>query len=263
MNANEESIPADATRREFMKRAAGGVSGMVALVATATALDDAPPAECNAIQSEYDPREHRYVFLVDITKCIGCGACVRACEIENNVPKNYFRTWVERYTVSRGGHVEVDSPTGGRNGFQPMITDRETTKAYFVPKLCNHCTETPCVQLCPVAASYRSPDGLILVDEKRCIGCGYCIQACPYGSRFMHPETHTASKCTLCYHRITKGLLPACVKACPADVRKFGDLKKPGDEVAEIIATKTVQLMKPELHTEPNCYYLGLGTEVR
>jgi len=262
MTTTENRSPADSTRREFLTCAAGGISGIMILAATGDALDSAPSAEC-ATSDEYDPHAHRYAFVIDISKCIGCGSCVRACEAENNVPENYFRTWIERYTVSREGHVEVDSPTGGRNGFKPASTDRETGRAFFAPKLCNHCTETPCVQLCPVGASYRSPDGLILVDHDRCIGCGYCIQACPYGSRFMHPETHTASKCTMCYHRITKGLLPACVQACPTGTRKFGDLKKPGDEVAEIIATAPIQVLKPELRTEPNCYYLGLGREVR
>jgi Fe-S-cluster-containing dehydrogenase component len=211
----------------------------------------------------YDPHKHRYAYLVDIEKCIGCGSCVRACERENNVPANYFRTWVERYSVSSTGAVEVDSPNGARDGFTPVVTGAEITKSFFVPKLCNHCTNTPCVQLCPVGASYVSPDGLILVDEQRCIGCGYCVQACPYGSRFIHPVTHVASKCTFCYHRITKGLKPACVGVCPTGARKFGDLRDPHDEVAQAIATQPVRVLKRELRTEPNCYYLGLGMEVQ
>ncbi|MBI4559958.1 MAG: 4Fe-4S dicluster domain-containing protein [Candidatus Hydrogenedentes bacterium] len=213
--------------------------------------------------SAYDPTKHRYIYLIDITKCIGCGACVRACEAENNVPPHYFRTWIERYMVSRTGADLTDSPNGGRDGFEPRVTGEDITKAFFVPKLCNHCSYSPCVQLCPVGASYRSPDGVILVDEKRCIGCGYCVQACPYGSRFLHPETHIASKCTLCYHRITKGLKPACVEACPVEARKFGDAEKVGDEVSELIATKAVGILKPELHTGANCYYVGLSQEVR
>lgn len=210
----------------------------------------------------YQPEQHAYAYVVDIDKCIGCGSCVRACERENQVPEGYFRTWVERYTVSRVGQVEVDSPAGAKYGFPPRVTGIEVTKSFFVPKLCNHCTETPCVQLCPVGASYRTPDGLILVDEKRCIGCGYCVQACPYGSRFIHPEKHVASKCTFCYHRVTRGLKPACVGACPVGARKFGDVKDPQSEVAQIIATQSVRVLKPELRTEPNCFYLGLGMEV-
>src|SRR3990172_12793467 len=165
--------------------------------------------------------------------------------------------------VSRPGHVTIDSTNGGHDGFDPKETGDDITKGFFVPKLCNHCTHTPCVQLCPVGASYRTPDGVILVDEKRCIGCGYCVQACPYGSRFIHPITHSATKCTFCYHRITKGLLPACVQSCPTGTRRFGDRKRPGDPVVEMVATMQVRRLKPELLTGPNCYYLGMVMEVR
>jgi len=213
--------------------------------------------------SGYDWTKHAYVYLIDLRKCIGCGYCVQACSRENDVPEAYFRTWVERYEVSRTGEVRVDSPDGGMNGFEPVVTGQEVTKAFFFPKLCCHCTNTPCVQLCPVGASYRTLDGVILVDEQRCIGCGYCVQACPYGSRFIHPVTHTASKCTLCYHRITKGLKNACVQACPVGARRFGDTKRVGDEVARIIATQRVGVLQPELLTEPNCFYLGLTREAR
>lgn len=256
------------TRRSFLKHTAAGISGVAVVVVTGDAVfvsgstvNESP--EGGTSRPKYDPTKHRYVYLVDISACIGCGSCVRACERENNVPKNYFRTWVERYNVSRTGHVAIDSPNGGRDGFEPLVTGEDITKAFFVPKLCNHCTLTPCVQLCPVGASYRSPEGVILVDEDRCIGCSYCVQACPYGSRFIHPETHTASKCTLCYHRITKGMLTACVEVCPVGARKFGDTKKLGDEVSEIIATKAVHVLKPELLTEPNCFYMGLSKEVK
>ncbi len=89
------------------------------------------------------------------------------------------------------------------------------------------------------------------------------MQACPYGSRFIHPVTHIASKCTLCYHRLTRGMTTACVQACPVGARRLGDLKRVGDEVAEIIATQRVQILQPELLTDPNCYYLGLTKEAR
>ncbi len=271
----------EVSRRDFLKKLRekiGGaaliiVSGEVAYAIvpdeaqaqeTASTGSEAPPDVSDGPdQNGYDASKHEYVYLIDITKCIGCGSCVRACEMENNVPPNYFRTWVERYLVSRTGEVRVDSPNGARGGFDPTATSIGATKAFFLPKLCNHCAQTPCVPLCPVGASYRAPDGVILVDEKRCIGCGYCVQACPYGSRFIHPETHTASKCTLCYHRITKGLKPACIQACPTEARRLGDLKDPEDEVADIIATKVVHTLKPELLTDPRCYYQGLGKEAR
>lgn len=255
------------TRRWFLERVAAA-SGVAAVLVTGKnayvlAVDAASETEAGAASRAYDPTKHQYVYLVDITKCIGCGSCVRACELENDVPEHFFRTWIERYMVYRDGHDTIDSPNGGRDGFDPLPGAGEVTKAFFVPKLCNHCTNTPCVQLCPVGASYRSPDGVILVDEKRCIGCSYCVQACPYGSRFIHPAWHTATKCTLCYHRITKGLKTACVQACPVGARKLGDSKKPDDEVWEIISTKEVHILRPELHTKPNCFYFGSSKEVR
>lgn len=267
---NHEEVNGDSTRREFLEKAAECVTGVAvfilmgeATLSAAAEQEGAEAAGATPARGAYDPKKHRYIYLIDITKCIGCGACVRACEEENNVPPHFFRTWVERYMVSRTGEDAIDSPNGGRDGFEPVVTGKDITKAFFVPKICNHCDNSPCVQLCPVGASYHSPDGVVLVDEKRCIGCSYCVQACPYGSRFIHPVQHVASKCTLCYHRITKGMLPACVQACPTGTRKFGDSMKPGDEVSNIVATSQVRVLKPELHTGAKCYYAGLGMEVR
>ncbi len=258
----------EVSRRGFLEQVTAGLSGVALVIATGeltlvSANAVAEEAQDEPSQATYDPTKHKFVFLVDVTRCIGCGSCVRACEHENNVPKHFFRTWIERYMISRTGHAAIDSPNGGRDGFEPKVTGQDITKAFFVPKLCNHCTYTPCVQLCPVGASFRSPDGVILVDEKRCIGCSYCVQACPYGSRFIHPDTHTASKCTLCYHRITKGMLTACVQACPMKARRLGDTKKLHDEVSDIISRSRVLVLKPELLTEPNCLYIGLSREVR
>lgn len=255
-------------RRDFLRMAATGAGGMaLVMFGGGQALVSANTVKSTASDQlgpgGYDPTKHHYIYLVDVDKCIGCGSCVRACERENQVPKHFFRTWIERYQVSRSGEVFVDSPNGGHDSFQPSDTGADITKAFFVPKLCNHCENTPCVQLCPVGASFVSPDGLVLVDEKRCIGCSYCVQACPYGSRFIHPEKHVASKCTLCYHRLVRGETTACVQNCPTGARQLGDRKALHDRVSEIIATSKVHVLKPELHTEPQCQYLGLSREVR
>jgi Fe-S-cluster-containing dehydrogenase component len=256
-----------ASRREFVKRSARTIGAGVAILLICETREAAGQQEASepldTLPDGYDFTNYRYVYVIDTRKCIGCGACVRACARENDVPPHYFRTWVERYQISRTGKVRVDSPNGGIDGFPPVVSGDDVTKAFFLPKQCCHCTHTPCVQLCPVGASYRTPDGVILVDDKRCIGCGYCVQGCPYGSRFIHPETHTASKCTLCYHRITRGLETACVAACPVGARMIGNTKKVGDKVAEMIATESVRVLQPELLTEPNCYYLGLTGEAR
>lgn len=267
-DADRKAAHSPSTRRQFLRHGAGAVgAGVVTLLIGdwSDASETGVPA-AGSLGSEtggYDWTKHRYVYLIDTRKCIGCGSCVRACSRENNVPPHHFRTWVERYRVSRTGKTQVDSPNGGMDGFAPTVSGEDVTKAFFFPKLCCHCTHTPCVQLCPVGASYRTLDGVVLVDESRCIGCGYCVQGCPYGTRFIHPETHTASKCTLCYHRLTRGLKPACVESCPVGARLLGDTMKVGDAVAQIIATERVQVLQPELLTEPNCYYLGLSKEAR
>lgn len=255
-------------RRRFLQLAARGAGGM-ALVMFGGGMS---LVSANAVSSgssgrlgpfSYDPTKHKYLYLIDVDKCIGCGSCVRACERENQVPRHFYRTWIERYQISRTGVVYVDSPDGGHDGFRPAETGADITKAFFVPKLCNHCENTPCVQLCPVGASFVSPDGLVLVDDSRCIGCSYCVQGCPYGSRFIHPETHTASKCTLCYHRLVRGETTACVQNCPTGARQLGDRRALADRVTEIVATTKVHVLKPELHTEPQCYYSNLSHEVR
>ncbi|MEZ4650092.1 MAG: 4Fe-4S dicluster domain-containing protein [Candidatus Eisenbacteria bacterium] len=256
-----ESATSPTGRRRFLKRLASygisaasfGVVGVI-LPKELRGEDDPEP---------YDWDRHRWVYLVDAEKCIGCGACARACRAENDVPEGMYRTWIERYEIPVEGEAIVDSPNGGENGFGPGTRGREIRKAFFVPKLCNHCEATPCTQVCPVGASYSTQDGAVLVDKERCIGCGYCVQACPYGSRFINPNTHTADKCTWCYHRVTQGLDPACVSVCPVGARMFGDRKDPNDPVNEILATQKVQVLQPELLTKPQCFYRGLDMEVR
>ena len=204
-----------------------------------------------------------YGMLLDIEKCIGCGNCVRACSTENDVPEGYFRTWVERYHVE-DWHIEspkVDSPNGGKDGFPPST--ESGGKNFFVPKLCNHCVDSPCTQVCPVGATFDSPEGVVLVDSKYCLGCRYCIQACPYGCRFLNPTTHTAEKCTLCYHRITKGLTTACCENCPTGARQLVDLKNPNDSIHEFLKTHSVQVLKPHLATGAKVYYNALDGSVR
>ena len=132
-------------------------------------------------------------MAIDIEKCIGCGNCVRACKTENDVPLEdfTFRTWVERYVVDPADleHPQVDSPNGGYDGFHEREVKDPNLKMFFVPKLCNHCAHSPCVQVCPVGATFESPDGVVLVDKTYCLGCRYCVQACPYGCRFIDPRT--------------------------------------------------------------------------
>jgi Fe-S-cluster-containing dehydrogenase component len=252
----------DTARRSFV-----ATSGKLLLLTplAAAALDWVLAGEPEKAPG-YALDDHWWAFMIDISRCIGCGTCVRACKTENHVPKEpyYFRTWVERYRVSGDDeeHPKVDSPDGGYEGF-PLLPVAENEKSFFVPKLCNHCAHSPCVQVCPVGATFESPDGVVLVDKTYCLGCRYCIQACPYGCRYIHPETMTADKCTLCYHRITRGLTTACAENCPTGARKLGDLKNPKDPIHAFLRENTIQVLKPQMATGSKCYYKDLDGSVR
>jgi Fe-S-cluster-containing dehydrogenase component len=247
-------------RRDILKLSAFAVAGVAgAELVKAFSLD------------KYDANRHYYVFVVDARRCIGCGRCVKACKVENDVPDGYYRTWVERYTWLENGELKIESPEGGFNGFPPL-KDENVIKSYFVPKLCNQCENPPCVQVCPVGATFKTPDGVVLVDPKYCIGCRYCIQACPYGARYIYPEEgkdtarwNTADKCTFCYHRLKRGLKPACVEVCPTKARMIFDLGNPDEKAKflEIINNDRVAVLKPEMNTKPKVFYIGIDSEVR
>jgi tetrathionate reductase subunit B len=245
-------------RREML-REASKILLVVAGGAEALGVNTPEPAAA----AKYDLSKHRWGMTIDIDKCIGCGNCVRACEQENDVPSGNFRTWIERYQVhpEDSEHPKVDSPDGGKSGFPPV--KNENDKMFFVPKLCNHCSDSPCVQVCPVGATFDSPDGVVLMDENYCLGCRYCIQACPYGCRFINPRTQTANKCTLCYHRITKGLTTACSEACPTGARQLADLKNPSDPVHKFLRENKVQVLKPHMATRSKVFYRALDGSVR
>lgn len=216
-------------------------------------------------EETYNSEQHNYAMGVDIHKCIGCGRCAAACKKENKVPvePHYFRTWVERYIIPSEGETYVDSPNGGIDGFPDLKEDIDVLRSFFVPKLCNHCANAPCVQVCPVGATFTSRDGVVLVDESYCVGCRYCIQACPYGARYLHPEKHVADKCTFCYHRITKGLLPACVEVCPTQARIFGEIGRRSSPLRRFVRFNDITVLKPSLNTQPKVYYAGADGEVR
>lgn len=215
----------------------------------------------------YDTSRHWWAMLVDVESCIGCGGCVRACKQENGVSHEpfYFRTWVERYHVDPLDmeHPDVDSPNGGHDGFPEIYRAGDGAKTFYVPKLCNHCAHSPCVQVCPVGATFESPDGVVLVDKGYCLGCRYCVQACPYGCRYIDPKTQVVDKCSLCYHRITRGLTTACCEVCPTGARQLADLKDPKDKIHEFLRTHKVNVLKPQMATGSKVYYNGLDGSVR
>jgi len=259
------------SRREFCRKSLIAVCGMTIPLA---AFEILKPERLAAARE--GGGDTRWVFLVDTHKCVGCGFCVKACKIENEVPydANVTRTWVERYVVTKKGEVLIDSPKGARDGFLSEKIDQnhhgmrdvppdDIAKAFFVPKLCNQCDNPPCVQVCPVGATYQTADGVVLVDRSWCIGCGYCVMGCPYAVRFFHPVYHVAEKCNFCYHRISQGLKTACVTACPFGARQIGNLKDPNDPVTKVITSERVAVLKEEYGTKPQVFYLGLSKEVK
>lgn len=179
----------------------------------------------------------RYVMVIDLRKCVTCHACTVVCKAENGVPAGSFRTWVE----------EADM------GIYPEVTRIK------LPRLCNHCTNAPCENVCPVKATYKAEGGVVVVDEEQCIGCRYCIAACPYDARYINPGTGTADKCTFCLHRVEAGLEPACVSTCISHSRYFGDLNDPDSVVSQLLRANDFQVMRSDLGTEPSVFYIGLN----
>lgn len=206
-----------------------------------------------------------YGIGIDIDKCIGCGRCANSCKNENDVPREpfYFRTWVEQYTIKNDGSVKVEAPNGGIDGFKQSVPDSEIFKTFFVPKMCNHCSKSPCEQVCPVGATYMTAEGIVMVDQNYCIGCRYCVQACPYGCRYVLPEKGVVDKCTLCYHRLKKGLNPACMDNCPTGARMYGDLHDKNGKMVKFLKEHNCLVLKPHLNTGSKLFYNSLKQEVR
>jgi Fe-S-cluster-containing dehydrogenase component len=250
---------------------AGAVLSKQALAAVSTTGNAAPAP----VVIRHAPSKHRWAFGVDATKCIGCLRCVEACKLENEVDRDahHFRTWVERYAYLDGEdepHIDSQadpvniaaSGSEAKYRFANRYKDAKVDKAFFVPKLCNHCTHPACVQVCPTGATFQTEDGVVLIDHTYCIGCQYCVQACPYGARFFNAEKRVTDKCTWCYHRITKGLQPACVEVCPVGARVFGDRNDKQSPISQFLANNRVEVLKPETGNAPNVFYVGIDRDV-
>ncbi len=177
----------------------------------------------------------RYGFAIDQGTCIGCHACTVACKTEHRVPVGQFPTWVK--------YVEKGSfPNSHRE---------------FAVLRCNHCSDAPCVRICPTKALFKRPDGIVDFDSDRCIGCKSCQQACPYDAIYIDADTHTAAKCNFCAHRVDSGLEPACVVVCPTHSIWVGDLDDPASGISRLISERPTSVRSPEQNTHPNVFYLG------
>ncbi|MCH7673871.1 polysulfide reductase NrfD [candidate division KSB1 bacterium] len=176
----------------------------------------------------------KFGFIIDNRKCIGCHACTVACKAEHDVPLGVNRTWVKY--VEKG--------------------EFPNTRRLFSVMRCNHCEDAPCVEICPVTALYKRDDGIVDFDNRRCIGCKACIQACPYDALYIDPNSHTAAKCNYCAHRVDIGLEPACVNVCPVHAIISGDMDDPLSEITQLLAREQVTVRKVEKGTRPQLFYI-------
>ena len=180
----------------------------------------------------------KFGFIIDNRKCIGCHACTTACKAEHEVPIGVNRTWVKQ--TEKG--------------------EFPNSKRVFSVLRCNHCTDAPCVEICPTQALFTRKDGIVDFNNDRCIGCKSCMQACPYDALYIDPDTHTAAKCNYCAHRVDIGLEPACVNVCPEHAIISGDMDNPESEIAQLLAREQVTVRKPEKYTGPNVFYINGDT---
>jgi len=215
----------------------------------------------------------KWGMVIDLFRCIGCHGCTYSCKAENNTGRGVFWARVFDYEV----------------GKYPRVTRS------FLPMPCMMCEDAPCEQACPSGATYRRKDGIVAVDADKCVGCKTCMLACPYDARFMNSEEvyfdpaesprdrlraslrqpGAVEKCTFCKERIDRGLAqgltpgsdwdatPACVNACPANARVFGDLQDPDSEISRLIATHSAEPLRRELSTRPSVYYISASKPIQ
>lgn len=212
----------------------------------------------------------RYAMIIDLDRCLSCQACVIACKMENNVPDSTAQTFRNRQMTFRTRVVPLF-----RNGKYP------NPRVDIYPTLCNQCDNPSCVAACPYEATYRRGDGIVLIDWEKCQGCRYCMAACPYGQRTFvqieepkdyhnpdavppgnvknRPPKGKVDKCTFCAHLVDKGQPPACVSACPAEARIFGDLDDTKNKLRELLAHRNSVVLRQDFGTKPQVFYLLKG----
>jgi Fe-S-cluster-containing dehydrogenase component len=212
----------------------------------------------------------KFGYALNLSVCIGCRRCSEACHIENNHDRKSGGSYIRVFEMERGSS---DFGKGTANYAGPVPKKGK----YYMPVQCQQCDKPPCVDVCPVEATWKERDGIVVVDYDWCIGCRYCQAACPYGARHfnwtkpeipaeeINPDQSYLSnrirpqgvmeKCTYCLHRTREGRLPACLEACPTGARVFGNLLDPKSEIRWVLENKPVFVLKEDLGTEPSFFY--------
>ncbi|MBS0198680.1 MAG: 4Fe-4S dicluster domain-containing protein [Planctomycetes bacterium] len=304
----EPQREAPVTRRSFLRTSSAAVGGVAALAAALSPLrdlkeDDAvsidkflqkhykemTPKEMEAalarisadVEKRYNIRPDirdikpmagvEFVYALNLSRCIGCRRCVHACVNENNQSRDPEIQYIRVVEMPRG---TLDLEKGNHHYNRPTVPD---AGHFYMPVQCHQCANPPCVKVCPVEATWKELDGIVVIDYDWCIGCRYCEAACPYWARRfnftkpsvpadrLNPEMSYLSnrprpkgvmeKCHFCLHRTRQGRLPACLEACPTGARKFGNVLDPDSEVSQILRTKRVFVLKEEVGTLPRFFY--------
>lgn len=198
-----------------------------------------PVVSLSGCSSSATPGEQNLAMVFDQTRCIGCEACSQACREVNQVPQG-----VSRLKIKRSGPYGEGADTNYR----------------FDRKSCVHCETAACIAVCPTGACFRDEKGVVDVNPDKCVGCQYCIAACPYRVRYVDPVTKAVDKCDFCRKsRLEQGLPPACVEACPTKALTFGDLNDPNSEIVQLLRVRQTYRDKVDLGTRPKLYKVPHG----
>jgi molybdopterin-containing oxidoreductase family iron-sulfur binding subunit len=278
------------SRRQFASCAAAAAAGFLLTGCGPRRLHEMPPDRLKDAIREMERRYAQqfgktvavsdakalpgveFAYALDLSRCIGCRRCVYACVEENNQSRDPQVQWIRVFQMEKGKGVDFSEA-------DPYYAPPEVPEEghFYVPVQCQQCRNAPCTKVCPTGATWTEPDGIVVVDYDWCIGCRYCMAACPYGARHfnwgkpavpkdkLNTKTHVlgnrprpqgvVEKCTFCIQRTRNGRYPACVEVCPAGARKFGNLLDPDSEIRYIIEHKRVLVLKEELNTLPKFFY--------
>lgn len=207
-----------------------------------------------SVEAKTTPSERRrphYAMVFDQTKCVGCGDCQTACHETNHLPEGQARLLMER--ISKPHRLIGKEPCPHCGKLEACDCERR-----YIRVSCQQCEDAPCVTVCPTGAAHHDPiTGIVTMDPDRCVGCKYCIVACPYNARFINEETKVADNCDFCLHtRLAKGESPACVASCKYDALVFGDINDPYSYISRLLKVKDTVRIRPELGTEPSLRYI-------